>query len=191
LSLLVGRQEGHPACKNRVLGCWRGYLSGARCRLAYGPADATATHCLASVKSRLVLPFWYRLTRVVSDERPLKRMYVWLNRIVSVRCQPLLTKPRPLTDNRLQWATIDRRHPPALSRSTNRLTDRSTDGHKSSHSPLTDCDFVLGCTSHTPPRAPRSPLRQAHRTDETNNKFSDFTPAAGRGGAISRPLLGG
>jgi len=26
--------------------CWRGYLSGARCRLAYGPADATATHCL-------------------------------------------------------------------------------------------------------------------------------------------------
>jgi len=23
-----------------------GYMSGARCRLAYGPADATATHCL-------------------------------------------------------------------------------------------------------------------------------------------------
>ena len=22
------------------------YLSGARCRLAYGPDDATATHCL-------------------------------------------------------------------------------------------------------------------------------------------------
>jgi len=32
--LLVGRQEGHPACKkNWVVGCWRGYLSGARCRL--------------------------------------------------------------------------------------------------------------------------------------------------------------
>jgi len=46
LTLLVGRQEGHPGCKNRVVGCWRGYLSGARCRLAYGPADATATHCL-------------------------------------------------------------------------------------------------------------------------------------------------
>ena len=46
LTLLVGRQEGHPACKKRVVGCWRGYLSGARCRLAYGPADATATHCL-------------------------------------------------------------------------------------------------------------------------------------------------
>jgi len=43
LTLLVGRQEGHPA---GVVRCWRGYLSGARCRLAYGPADATATHCL-------------------------------------------------------------------------------------------------------------------------------------------------
>ena len=29
-----------------VVGCWHGYLSGARCRLAYGPADATATYCL-------------------------------------------------------------------------------------------------------------------------------------------------
>jgi len=47
LTLLVGRQEGHPACKKlRVVGYWRGYLSGAGCRLAYGPADATATHCL-------------------------------------------------------------------------------------------------------------------------------------------------
>jgi len=42
--LLVGWQEGHPACKNLSGG--GGYLSGARCRLAYGPADAIATHCL-------------------------------------------------------------------------------------------------------------------------------------------------
>ena len=42
LTLLVGRQEGHVG----VVGCWRGYQSGARCRLAYGPADATATRCL-------------------------------------------------------------------------------------------------------------------------------------------------
>ena len=46
LMLLVGWQEGHPACKNWVVGCWRGYLFGASCRLAYGPADATTTHCL-------------------------------------------------------------------------------------------------------------------------------------------------
>ena len=25
-----------------MVGCWRGFLSGARCGLAYGPADATA-----------------------------------------------------------------------------------------------------------------------------------------------------
>ena len=46
LTLLVGRQEGHAACKKLSGGCWRGYLSGARCRLAYGPADDTANHCL-------------------------------------------------------------------------------------------------------------------------------------------------
>jgi len=31
---------------NALVGCWRGYLYRARRRLAYGPADATATHCL-------------------------------------------------------------------------------------------------------------------------------------------------
>jgi len=46
LTLLGGRQEGHPACKKTVVRCWRGYLSGVRCRLAYGPADGTATHYL-------------------------------------------------------------------------------------------------------------------------------------------------
>jgi len=29
-----------------VVGCWHGYLSGARCRFARSPADITATHCL-------------------------------------------------------------------------------------------------------------------------------------------------
>jgi len=47
LTLLVGRQEGHPTCKkNWAVGCSCGCLPGARCRLTYGPADATATHCL-------------------------------------------------------------------------------------------------------------------------------------------------
>jgi len=46
LTLLVGWQEGHPACKKWVVKCWCCYLLGARCRLAYGQADATATHCL-------------------------------------------------------------------------------------------------------------------------------------------------
>jgi len=29
--LLDGWQEGHPACKNWVVGCWCGYVSGSRC----------------------------------------------------------------------------------------------------------------------------------------------------------------
>ena len=40
----LGGRKGIRRVKNTVVGCWRGYLSGARCRLAYGPADATATH---------------------------------------------------------------------------------------------------------------------------------------------------
>ena len=46
LTLLVGQHEGHPACKKLSGGFWHGYLSGTRCRFAYGPADATATHSL-------------------------------------------------------------------------------------------------------------------------------------------------
>ena len=42
---LGGRKSIWPV-KNWAVGCWHSYLSGARCRLAYGPADATATHCL-------------------------------------------------------------------------------------------------------------------------------------------------
>jgi len=42
----LGSRKGIWAVKKWVVGCWRGYLSGARCWLAYGSADATATHCL-------------------------------------------------------------------------------------------------------------------------------------------------
>jgi len=46
LMLLVGRQEGYLACKKLSGGCWHCYLSGKRCRFAFGSADATGTHCL-------------------------------------------------------------------------------------------------------------------------------------------------
>ena len=72
LTLLVGRQEGHPACKKHKSGgvlVWCGCLSGARCRLALWPSCHQLS--LASVKSRLVLPFWYWLTWVVPDKGPL------------------------------------------------------------------------------------------------------------------------
>ena len=41
----LGGRKGIRSVKNWVVGCWRGYLSGARCKLAYGPADTTATQC--------------------------------------------------------------------------------------------------------------------------------------------------
>ena len=72
LTLLVGRQEGHSACKklsgevlawlsvwNKVQTCI--WLSWCHCH----------SLSLASVKSRLVLPFWYRPTRVVQEKGPL------------------------------------------------------------------------------------------------------------------------
>ena len=68
----LGSRMSIRPVKNWAVGCWHGYLSGARCRVTYGPADATATHRLfASAKSRLVLPLWYRLTWVVPDKGPL------------------------------------------------------------------------------------------------------------------------
>jgi len=71
LTLLVGWQEGHPACEILNGGVLHGYLSSVRCRLAW----PSWCHChplfVASVKSRLVLPFWYRLTRVIPDKGPL------------------------------------------------------------------------------------------------------------------------
>ena len=69
--LLVGRQEGHPACKKQ----WWG--AGVVVCLEQGAdlhmAQLMPLHSLsfASVKSRLVLPFWYRLTRVVPEKGPL------------------------------------------------------------------------------------------------------------------------
>jgi len=52
--------------KNRVMRCWHGYLSTARCKwFAYGPADAVANQSsLASLKSRMVLPSAASLPRL-------------------------------------------------------------------------------------------------------------------------------
>jgi len=67
----AGRVSIQPV-KNRVVGCWCGCLSGARCRLAYGPAGASATHCLLLQQN----PDWFYLSgtgqpRVVPDKGPL------------------------------------------------------------------------------------------------------------------------
>ena len=72
MTLLVGRQEGHPACKklsSEVL-AWLSVWSEVQTCIW-----SSRCHChslsLASLKSRLVLPFWYWLTRVVPDKGPL------------------------------------------------------------------------------------------------------------------------
>ena len=72
LTLLVGRQEGHPACKKLSGGVLAWLSVWSEVQTYIGPSRC---HChslsLASVKSRLVLPFWYRLTWVVPDKGPL------------------------------------------------------------------------------------------------------------------------
>jgi len=70
-SCLFGQQEGHLACKNWVVGCWRGCLGwGADLRIAQQMPMPLTISC--SSKSRLVLtfmvlPFWYLLTWVAQD----------------------------------------------------------------------------------------------------------------------------
>ena len=71
LMLLVGQQEGHPACKKLsggLLVCLSVWSEVQTCTWS------SWCHChslsLALVKSRLVLPFWYQLTWVVPDKGP-------------------------------------------------------------------------------------------------------------------------
>jgi len=40
----LGRRKGIQPVKNWLVGCWHGHLSAVRCRFAYGPAYAIATH---------------------------------------------------------------------------------------------------------------------------------------------------
>ena len=72
LTLLVGRQEGHPACKKLSSGVLAWLSVWSEVQSCIRPSWC---HChslsLAPVKSRLVLPFWYRLTQVVLEKRPL------------------------------------------------------------------------------------------------------------------------
>ena len=72
LTLLVGWQEGHLACKQLSGGVLVWLSVWSEVQTCIWPSGC---HChslsLASVKSRLVLPFWYLLTRVVPDKGPL------------------------------------------------------------------------------------------------------------------------
>ena len=74
--LLVGQQEGHPACKK--------LSGGVQAWLSVWIEVQTCIwlswcHCHSlSLAFRLVLPFWYRLTQMVPDKGPLKCVCTWL-----------------------------------------------------------------------------------------------------------------
>jgi len=72
LTLLVGRQEGPPGCKKLSGGvlAWLSVWSKVRTCIRPSWCDCHSLS-LASVKSRLVLPFWYRLTWIVPEKGPL------------------------------------------------------------------------------------------------------------------------
>ena len=57
----LGDRKGIRPVKNWTVGCWHGYLSGARCRLAYGPVDSIATHCLLLQQN----PDWFYLSGTI------------------------------------------------------------------------------------------------------------------------------
>jgi len=82
LTLLLGRQEGYPACKKLSDGvlAWLSIWSELQTCI-YPILCRCHSLSLASVKSRLVLPFWYWLTWVVPENGPLNGcVFVWLSR---------------------------------------------------------------------------------------------------------------
>jgi len=72
LTLLVGWQEGHLACKKLSGGVLAWLYVWCEVQTCIWP---NGFHChslsVAPVKSRLVLPFWYWLSQVVPDRGPL------------------------------------------------------------------------------------------------------------------------
>jgi len=58
------------------------YLSGARCRLAYGPADATSTHCLS--KSQIGFTFLVPAHPGSPGKRAFKRVCACVRACVKV-----------------------------------------------------------------------------------------------------------
>jgi len=75
LMLLVGWQEGHPACKNSVVRHWRGYLSGASASdlhmVQLMPLSPPPS--LTPVKSRMVYLSGAGLPRL-SSKKAIKQM---------------------------------------------------------------------------------------------------------------------
>ena len=89
LTLLVGRQEGHPACKKlsgEVL-AWLCLELGADLHVAQLMSLPLTVSCFSKIQ--LVLPFWYWLTRGGPGKRAVKRVYVCLRQ--GIRLQYTVT----------------------------------------------------------------------------------------------------
>ena len=67
LTLLVGQQKGHPACKKLSGGVLAWLSVWSEVQTCIWPSWCHC-HSLSSLKSRLVFPFLYRLTWVVPDK---------------------------------------------------------------------------------------------------------------------------
>ena len=90
MTLLFGRQEGHPACKKQSGGLLVWLSVWSEVQTCIWPSWC---HChslsLAPIKSRLVLPFWYRLTQVVLEKRPLNGCCCCYTEIVCLHLLPV------------------------------------------------------------------------------------------------------
>ena len=90
LTLLAGRQEKHPACKKQSGGVLAWLSVWSEVQTCIWPSWC---HChslsLAPGKSRLVLPFWYRLTQVVLEKRPLNGCSIVDTDIIHTHLEPL------------------------------------------------------------------------------------------------------
>ena len=94
--LSVGQQEGHPACKNLSGGVLAWLSPWCEMQTCIWPSWC---HChslsLASVKSRLVLPFFYQL----SGKRAVKRVCATVHACVRI----LMMKSHNMNDKHKQW----------------------------------------------------------------------------------------
>ena len=98
-----------PVQNTRVVGCWCGYLSGARCRLAYGPADATATAVSCFSKIQIGFTFLVPAHPGSPGQRAVKRMCVCnsrLDRPVCIYSVREKTSVVLLSDSLQQFAVI-------------------------------------------------------------------------------------
>ena len=85
----LGGRKGIRPVKNWAVGCWHGYLFGARCRLACGPADAIGPLPLAvSCFSKIQIGFTFLVPAHPGSpgKRAIKRVCVCV--YISHACTP-------------------------------------------------------------------------------------------------------